>query len=96
MTNPNQMREVLLFVYSKMTAETNLSSKLHVADRTHKMSHIACRVSDKLLQSKVMLFSDSINNPLHIFSKPLLIFCNNSTIYSMIMQLETCLKKKYQ
>ena len=34
MTNPNQMREVLLFVCSKMADETNLSSKLPVADRT--------------------------------------------------------------
>ena len=33
MTNPNQMREVLLFVWSKMADETNLSSKLLVADR---------------------------------------------------------------
>ena len=34
MTSPNQMHEDLLFVCSKMADETNLSSKLHVADRT--------------------------------------------------------------
>ena len=34
LTNPNEMREVLLFVCSKMADETNLSSKLPVADRT--------------------------------------------------------------
>ena len=33
MTNPNQRRVVLLFVCSKMADETNLSSKLPVADR---------------------------------------------------------------
>ena len=31
------MREVLLFVCSKMTDETNLSSKLSVADRTREV-----------------------------------------------------------
>ena len=30
MTNPNQMRKVLLFVCSKMADETNLSSKLQI------------------------------------------------------------------
>ena len=34
MTNPNQMREVLLFVCIKMADEINLSSELPVADRT--------------------------------------------------------------
>ena len=34
MTNPNQLCDVLLFVCSKMADETNLSSKLPVADRT--------------------------------------------------------------
>ena len=33
MTNPNQLCDVLLFVCSKMADETNLSSKLPVADR---------------------------------------------------------------
>ena len=33
MTNPNQLCDLLLFVYSKMADETNLSSKLPVADR---------------------------------------------------------------
>ena len=33
MTNLNHMREVLLFVCSKMAVETNLSSKMPVADR---------------------------------------------------------------
>ena len=37
MTNPNQLCDVLLFVCSKMTDETNLSSKLPVADRTRKV-----------------------------------------------------------
>ena len=37
MTNPNQMHEVLLFVYSKMADETNLSSKLPVADSTREV-----------------------------------------------------------
>ena len=37
MTSPNQMREVLLFVCSKMADETNLSSKLPVADRTREV-----------------------------------------------------------
>ena len=37
MTNPNQMREVLLFVCSKMAEETNLSSKLHITDRTREV-----------------------------------------------------------
>ena len=37
MTNPNQMREVLLFLCSKMADETNLSSKLPVADRTREV-----------------------------------------------------------
>ena len=37
MTNPNQMREVLLFVCSKMVDETNLSSKLPVADSTKEV-----------------------------------------------------------
>ena len=36
MTNPNQLCYVLLFVCSKMTDETNLSSKLPVADVTDK------------------------------------------------------------
>ena len=34
MTNPNQMREVLLFVCSKMTDEASHISKLPAADRT--------------------------------------------------------------
>ena len=34
MTNPNQLCDVLLFVCTKMADETNLSSKLPVADRT--------------------------------------------------------------
>ena len=37
MTNLNQMREVLLFVCSKMADETNLSSNLSVADRTREV-----------------------------------------------------------
>ena len=37
MTNPNQLCDVLLFVYSKMADETNLSSKLPVADRTREV-----------------------------------------------------------
>ena len=37
MTNPNQLCDVLLFVCSKMADETNLSSKLHVADRTREV-----------------------------------------------------------
>ena len=37
MTNPNQLCDVLLFVCSKMTDETNLSSKLPVADRTREV-----------------------------------------------------------
>ena len=37
MTNPNQMCDVLLFVCSKMADETNLSSKLPVADRTREV-----------------------------------------------------------
>ena len=36
MTNPNQLCDVLLFVCSKMADETNLSSKLPVADRTRE------------------------------------------------------------
>ena len=34
MTNLNHMREMLLFVCSKMADKTNSSSKLSVADRT--------------------------------------------------------------
>ena len=37
MTNPNQLCDVLLFVCSKMTDETNLSAKLPVADRTREV-----------------------------------------------------------
>ena len=37
MTNPNQLCDVLLFVCSKMTDETNLSSKLSVADTTREV-----------------------------------------------------------
>ena len=37
MTNPNQLFHVLLFVCSKMADETNLSSKLPVADRTREV-----------------------------------------------------------
>ena len=37
MTNLNQMREVLLFVCSKMVDETSLSSKLPVPDRTREV-----------------------------------------------------------
>ena len=37
MTNPNQLCNVLLFVCSKMADETNLSSKLPVADRTREV-----------------------------------------------------------
>ena len=33
MTNPNQLCDVLLFVCSKMADETNLSSKLPVAEQ---------------------------------------------------------------
>ena len=38
MTNPNQLCDVLLFVCSKMADETNLSSKLPVADRTREIT----------------------------------------------------------
>ena len=37
MTNPNQLCDVLLFMCSKMADETNLSSKLPVADRTREI-----------------------------------------------------------
>ena len=37
MTNPNQLCDMLLFVCSKMADETNLSSKLPVADRTREV-----------------------------------------------------------
>ena len=37
MTNPNQLFDVLLFVCSKIADETNLSSKLPVADRTREV-----------------------------------------------------------
>ena len=37
MTNPNQLCNVLLFVCFKMADETNLSSKLPVADRTREV-----------------------------------------------------------
>ena len=37
MTSPNQLCDVLLFVCSKMADETNLSSKLSVADRTREI-----------------------------------------------------------
>ena len=37
MTNPNQLCDVLLFVCSKRADETNLSSKLPVADRTREV-----------------------------------------------------------
>ena len=37
MTNPNQLCDVLLFVCSKMADETNLSSKLPVADKTREV-----------------------------------------------------------
>ena len=37
MTNPNQLCDVLLFVCSEMADETNLSSKLPVADRTREV-----------------------------------------------------------
>ena len=35
--NPNQLCDVLLFVCSKMADETNLSSKLLIADRTREV-----------------------------------------------------------
>ena len=37
MTNLNQMRDVLLFVCSKLAGETNLSSELPVANRTREV-----------------------------------------------------------
>ena len=37
MAKPNQLCNVLLFVCSKMADETNLSSKLPVADRTREV-----------------------------------------------------------
>ena len=37
MTNPNHLCDVLLFVCSKMADETNLSSKLPVADRAREV-----------------------------------------------------------
>ena len=37
MTNPNQLCDVLLFVCSKMADQTNLSSKLPVADRAREV-----------------------------------------------------------
>ena len=40
MTNPNQLCDVLLFVCSKMADETNLSSKLPVADRSEEESSV--------------------------------------------------------
>ena len=40
MTNPNQLCDVLLFACSKMADETNLSSKLPVADRSEEESSV--------------------------------------------------------
>ena len=40
MTNPNQLCDVLLFVCSKIADETNLNSKLPVADRTRNVSTV--------------------------------------------------------
>ena len=48
MTNPNQLCNVLLFVCSKMADETNLSSKLPVADSTKERSEEESSVGDAL------------------------------------------------
>ena len=40
MTNPNQLCDVLLFVCSKMADETNLSSKLPIAERSEEESSV--------------------------------------------------------
>ena len=48
MTNPNQLCDVLLFVCSKMADETNLSSKLPVADRTREVCEKKSSVGDAL------------------------------------------------
>ena len=50
MINPNQMREVLLFVCSKMADETNLISKLPVADTSRSKDESS--VCDALLSTE--------------------------------------------
>ena len=57
MTNLNQMREVLLFVCSKMADETQFSSKLPVADRSREVS------GRKLLVMHVLLLSTEYVSP---------------------------------
>ena len=55
MTNLNQMRKVLLFVYSKMADDTNFSSKLPVADRTRE-SKKESSVGDALAHFPLSMF----------------------------------------
>ena len=85
MTNPNQLCDVLLFVCSKMADETNLSSKLPVADRTREVWGRKlcwwCLSSGFLLCTFLLGFADSFcfvftSSPFYEASPLCTILCN--------------------
>ena len=83
-TNPNQLCDVLLFVCSKMTGETNLSFKLSVADRTREVwgrKLCWCSGSGFPLCTFLLGFADSFcfvftSSPSHEASPLCSILCN--------------------
>ena len=85
MTNPNQLCDVLLFMCSKMADETNLSSKLPVADRTREVWRRKlcgwCLSSGFPLCTFLLSFADSfcfvfISSPFYEASPLCTILCN--------------------
>ena len=85
MTNPNQLCDVLLFVCSKMADETNLNSKLPVADRTREIWGRKlcwwCLSSGFLLCTFLLGFADSFcfvftSSPFYEVSLLCMILCN--------------------
>ena len=56
MANPNQMREVLLFVWSKNADEANISSKLITKTRLFKYIDTFTSKNWKFSDTKILIF----------------------------------------
>ena len=86
MTNPNQMCEVLLFVCSKMADETNLNSKLPIADRKRGLRKKALLVMPSLAFHCTRFCSDLLILFVSYSPAPLLMrphhFARSSAIWS--------------
>ena len=85
MTNPNQMREVLLFVCFKMADGTNLSSKLPVADRSERESSVGDALALAFRCTSILYLKQIAFSRLTL-SSPFRSKCN--TVFALIIKID--------